>query len=84
MSGAGWRKGLCGRCGHEWFRLDGIRSLCARCEWPPTKPAPELAAPLRAKLLAWIDRESNIRTGEGSYVKGQRMMLRRFREELFK
>jgi hypothetical protein len=74
---------MCRRCGHEWFRANGLQWLCARCEWPPKpKATAATAASMRADLLAWVDSEIAQRDAPGSYAKGQRVMLTRFREKI--
>lgn len=76
-----WRIGACRACGHGWQVRYEAQWFCARCEWPPVQIP---AAVLRARLVAWIDAEMARRDGHGSYAKGQRWLLRLFRDEVTK
>ena len=79
-----WRTHLCSKCGHEWACSWRGLWVCARCEWPPMSARGLSVDEFRAWLVEWIDQQLELRTGKGSYAKGQRMLLNQFRREVLK
>jgi len=85
-----WRAQLCPKCGHEWarFSVHPRNWFCARCEWPPY-PANLIDGAVQkaleaheARIFQWIREQETLRSGDGSWAKAQRSILRNLREFL--
>lgn len=77
---AEWRSQQCDRCGHEWARLIAGQYVCARCNLPERRG--ETRAELVTRLQRWIAEQERLRSGCGTYAKGQLVILRMLRRQL--